>query len=209
VSTLTLNISDSLKKKLGALAILSGKTYDTLEGELSDYLEQLITDQIAGHLGMTSVPQTYIEEDKPTGRQPVVETEVIIEDLAGHALSGDEDTGDTKSLQEQYEEEAAQPKAPTKKPTKAAPIDKDNIAAFLPNIRVPLVGNDGEDAEAFLDQALGQPAEQQEYGSAGYGGVGMRGHRPRAITKAFNPRNRQAKVSEYTGANTSEWRTSF
>ena len=234
--TLTLPISKATQKKLRALAMLTDANVGNIEEELAGYLDKVITERCIELLGGASVPfaegVTYpiteeveeipvIKKGKMNGRtynarsfaeaqqklaskrteeeddEQDEEVEEAFSDLAmedeisGHALSSDEDPQDNKSLEEQTEEDRLDPEEEAK--IKKA-FSKRHVADV------------GDDAEAFLDAAVGEPEEHDtdEIPSVtrGYAGVGYYGDRPVAATKSFESRIRKgnkARVQPYTG----------
>lgn len=220
-NTLTLPIGPDTQRKLRALAMLLGENVGNLETEIASYVDKVITERCIELLGgsLTHTTFTYqVSEDgavagpekstrpnvsfadahKKTagGRSIADDAEEAVEEafaglnvqdeISGHELSGDEDSPDNKSLEEQVAEE-----------------DEAEMKAVLRGRRTP---NVGDNAEAFLEAAMGEPEERDDDEvptvTRGYAGQGPYGERPRTATKSFESRmlkGQRASVRPFTG----------
>ena len=221
--TLNLPISEVTQRKLRALAMLTGEGVGEIESTLSGFLDEIITKKCAELLGieqgvtfrydtvsvgaetpalqvhMPPKPKSFADAHKQTAAPPDVEEAFsgieIQDEVSGHSLSSDRDDQNNKSLEEQYNE------AMTPAQKEAAEDE-----ALRKSLKDPNIPNVGENAEAYLDAAMGEP-ENSETGeiptvTRGYAGVGQYGERPRTATKSFESRLKRgetAKVQAYTG----------
>lgn len=203
--TLNIAMSEKTRRKLGALAVLTGKSYSELERRLSEYFDYLITKEIEEALGFAASNETAPSPfSGGAAAQPasVAEPEVTEDHMTGHNLSEDEDEG-AESLEEAFarasreEEEPPPAQSPKKKtsprgaakttkaPAKAKKTEDDEF--HFPTTGIEDVG---EDVESFLDASLGEPDTIDEHDLSGRGRV-------REAGKRFNPSKRQARVSAY------------
>lgn len=211
--TLNIPINDKTRRKLGALAILTGKKFDSMEQEIAELLDQVLSDKLdaalanldgrepaSPRLNVNQVPQFLGTTESPPRKsfadieqesQPTIEDPVT--DLAGHALSHDEDTG-APSLEEQIEQDLrAQPARPQAPARTALPAQAQDEDFLPPEIEVPDVG---ANTEAFLDTVLEaeQPPPRRAAKQINSYGRGT------GAARSFNPQKRQARVSDYTGS---------
>lgn len=204
--TLTLPISEGTQRKLLALTMLQGKKIADIEEELSGYLDELLTMRCAELLGIATIGSAPMPTDSPAPRisfaealqktsgarteaLPQEEEFVEVQDaVSGHELSGDEDSGENKSLQEQYEEDDEIPKEgfdlhiPTAK-------DTDD---FVNTAMGPRRGNRESDEMPSVNPRPRQPSPTYDY----------EGTQSRGATKSFESRRMKgqgARVSEHTG----------
>lgn len=180
--TLNLPIRAETQKKLKAYAMLTDRNVSQIESQLADLLDQVLTQECFALLGgEAAMPRAAREETTPgpaaavfatappkprkkkksfaaahkeVNANPVEEQEAFAglkDEVSGHELSGDRDDGGTKSLEDQYAEAQAK---------KAARGGEDTgLEGFFEDDGVPDVG---ENAEAFLDAAMGTEVEEEE-----------------------------------------------
>lgn len=211
-NVLTIPITEITRRKLAALAILTGKKFDSIESEMTSLLEEAISTQLedaimgldggnARHKHRLSIPtpqrpKSFADAEQRSQHQIEAEEDVV-DGLAGHSLSGDEDEG-APSLEEQVQNDTAYTAAETQ--LKAQPVAEKPPRHPLPaqpqvdDLRAPdfdfpkVEGN----SEAFLDAALStSPAAVQH-------------SRRSAPSRSFNPETRKARVSEYTDEETGD-----
>jgi hypothetical protein len=221
--TLTLPISKATQKKLRALAMLTEANVGNIEEELAGYLDRVITERCIELLGGAPAAfaegVTYpitekieeipvIKKGKMNGRSFAAaqekfaggrseETEAVEEafsdlqmedEISGHELSSDEDPQDNKSLEEEVDG------------------DKEEEAELKQAFNGRRIPNVEDNAEAFLEAAMGEPEERETDEiptvTRGYAGVGNYGTRPVTATKSFESRflkGKKAHVQPYTG----------
>lgn len=207
-SVLNIPVSENTRRKLAALAVLTGKKFDSMEREISEIIEQILSAKLEDALSDMDGRRPQVARpavaarpaparsfaDAEQNAQGSIEEEPAnpVEDLAGHSLSGDRDEG-APSLEEQVENEMrAQPVRAAAPARQALPAQVQDEDLLPPEIDIPDAGGN---AEAFLDTALraAPPARQQaqvrRYEAEGDGV---------APTRGFNPQRRQARVSDYT-----------
>lgn len=167
---LKIPIGPTTTKKIVALAALTGQSLpeikDAIAADLVD--EQAFDEFVSGklHYALAELDggdgseeaeeeSTYkIVFRKPKSfHQAEQESNNVIEDIAGHSLSGDADTG-APSLQEQYESEEqklrAQPPAP--QPVRAQPTLEEKIFANEEDFE------SSDNIDDFLDMSAGNVA---------------------------------------------------
>ena len=118
------------------------------------------------------------------------------DEISGHSLSGDEDAGESKSLEEQY--------AAAQANEDQTQEDEDPDEAEMAQIfKTANIRNVGSNAEAFLDATMGAPEDgEDEIHTTGYAGQGMHSERPRKATGSFESRQRKgggARIAPYSG----------
>ena len=225
---ITLQFSETTKSKIAAYAVLSRQNVDAVIGQLEGLIDEALKEKCIALLGgevQTWVPlapvtgdefarahetvektaaakakprKSFADAHKEAAAPPPVEEEAFAEieeddtHVPHHELSADEDTQDNKSLEEQIEEDE-----------NVDPEELEEIKRGLASARFKSVG---KNAEAFLDNTLGEPEESDtdEIPSVtrGYAGNGPYGERPIKATKTFESRMRKghrAKVSFHTG----------
>lgn len=208
--TLTLNISEKTKKKLGVLAVLTGRKFDDIEGLIVETIDQILTNNIKAALAdmdgeefepddeddvaYTQAPVERKTLSKKTMMPQAREEEVqqeLIEDLAGNSVSDDEDEG-SQSLEEQYnqEEEKLKAQPPKKQPPKSQLKQEDDLA--VPSLDAENV--DG-DYDSFLDEAITPTPTAPQ--------ITRYENNRSAARRSFNPQNPKVRVSGYTGDETS------
>lgn len=191
--TLTLPVSVATQRKLRALAMLMGGTVGSLEAELSEILDSIITERCAELLGIETTTQQEISipsytiqfpegvreaAPEPKPRSFAEAAAIASEPSAAHEqheVSGDEDLGENKSLQEQFEEEKN-------------PEEEKLFAETFSKVQV----RDAKDNhEAFLDSTMAQD-ESEPLDS-----------RARKATGSFESRKKagqfKARVAPYQG----------
>ena len=178
--SLKLSLPGKTLKKLKSYAMLSGISVSDLEAklvaqvepQLAGHFDQVLTDSIMEMLG-------ELDGVKLTMERPVTEQD---QDVDGHQLSGDDDDGDNKSLEEQV--------APTSSPIQLATQAADDLRF---DIKVP---DAGDDAELFVDNAMGtEQVKQVASGGGAYGSLS-----PMTKTsKSFDSRRPRVSISEHTG----------
>jgi hypothetical protein len=203
VKTLNVPISEKTRRKLGALAILTGQKFDSIESEVSSMLDRILSsriDEALAHIDGREMPE--YEEPAPVFSKTSAPVEQVeeddeneeanpVDDLAGHELSGDEDEG-APSLEDQVNDDPNIPKIVEALPDKPRPPQaKVRVADDLavPDLTTPDVGGN---SEAFLDSALGLDDEKPVNAVSRYS-------RGRPVERSFNPKKRTARVAEYTG----------
>lgn len=225
---LTIKLSEATQRKLGAIAVLTGRTYNQILDTASELVDGLIADELvrcvttttgrtASAIGM--VPQTeptplhqqtraQFDQDPRPEEQTGYGAEEKEESLFGqfsHGLSNDADDGeDTSPVVEvpgvEIPVAAAAPQRRTAAPKQQVKTGPSTLDDAL------RVDNDdvvdvGEDAEAFLEGIVDTVEEPQEQSySAGYAGVGPQySNRPRKPSGAFHPSRPRVKISDHTG----------
>jgi hypothetical protein len=199
--TLTLPIGAQTQRKLLALAMLMDSNVGSLEEELSGFLDQMITEKCAELLGIQTAPTMVyqvaadgVAEEVPPApkksfatahqeaagsREDEAFSQIPIQDeISGHELSADEDTGETKSLAEQAEEDE----------------DAEMLAVF----NSQKVKDVGDNAEAFAEVAMSQNPPRSDDGMSAmtYGG-----ERVRKASGSFEERRKKglgARVELYS-----------
>lgn len=208
-NTITLPLPESTRRKLRALAMLSGQNVGNIETELSGYLDKIITERCAELLGIESgitfqynvasdATDEHLGQDKEPPRRsfadvhkeaaageqvaPAVEEAFagigIQDDISGHELSGDEDLGENKSLQEQVEADDD--------PELAA-----QLRAALPKVKVKKAA---EEPEEFVENFYDGSEDDDEVHV---------NEKARKASSSFEQRMKRggigAKVQNYTG----------
>ena len=191
---LRIPITENTTKKIVALAALTGKSLpdikETLAADLIDEeaFDMFVSQQLHGALAeLDGVEEAPAEEEyaatytvgfpkvRKTFASAEQESNSLFEDIAGHSLSGDEDTG-APSLEEQYQQEEF--KLRTSAPQQ--PVDE----LYVPPQQFPDVGSN---VDAFIDMDDEEPAPVQARLSATSASVG-------SVRK-----KKGASISEYTG----------
>ena len=178
---LKIPINENTIRKIVALAALTDNTLDNIkDGIASEIIDEEAFDQfVSSKLQKALMKMDGIESSdepppplkKSAFARAEEESASSVEDIAGHSLSGDEDSGEDESSYQV-------PPMPGKK------ARSEDDALRLPSINVP---DAGENAEAFLDAAMKQsppPASNKQ--------------RRASAAKSFNPNKVRAKVSAYT-----------
>jgi hypothetical protein len=208
---ITIQPSEDTRSKIAAYAVLSRQNIDAvvgqLEGLLNDMLKQKCIELLGGEVAYQAPVQavkveakrrSFADAHKEAAAPPTIES--AVEEAFGHVegntpqheLSNDEDTQNNKSLEEQVAEDDA--------------LDPAEVAEFQRAFAAPKVKNAGNNAEAFLDNVMGDPDEDD--GDAmpsvtrGYAGQGHYGERPVKASKSFESRimkGHRAKISAHTG----------
>lgn len=199
---LRIPISANTTKKIVALAALTGQSLgqikETIASELID--EEAFDVFVSSKLRMalSEMDGHEEEEEEPSwsarGHQQSKFAQAeqdsqddIVEDLAGHSISGDEDEG-APSLEEQYKAEERRLRSiPPVTVAKATATQSEDI--IPPELDVEDVGGN---VEAFLDSALATPGVGMTTGNSRFG-------RATGTLGSFNPQRRRASVSDYTG----------
>lgn len=188
--SLKLTLPGKTLKKLKSYAMLSGVTVAELEAQLvaqvepqlSHHFDQVLTDSIVGKLGeldgidlvaSKSIERSQTENDS-------------------HQLSGDDDVGENKSLEEMMA-------APTVVPPPALPQPKARRQAPQPaseelqfNFNVPDVGND---VEAFVENTVAVETSQRIESRGEHSPYGAM----TSSNRSFNPNKPRVRISEHTG----------
>lgn len=217
--------SDDTKRKIATYAVLTGQNVSVVVGQLENLLNQTLSQKCIELLGGSAENVAYPVEQEPpsppkrmaltkTGKMkpaksfaeaekalvsppPMEEPEEAFSSIEEgdthiphHELSADEDTQDNKSLEEQIEEE----------------VDPEELEEFKRTFDDKRFKSVGKNAEAFLDNAMGEPEEEDTDEiptvTRGYAGQGPYGDRPVKATKSFESRIRKgqrARVSPHTG----------
>lgn len=225
---LTIRLSEATQRKLGAIAVLTGRSYNQILEDASQIVDSLVSEELVrcatSATGRTAVTvgnaprtepvplhqQTAVSEQREEAEEyPEVEKEESLFGEFSHGLSDDSDDGEDVSpvvtddgVKEQEEVPA---RAALKASKKFVEVPKRSKVSMDDALRV---ANDdivdvSDDAESFLDATLGEPAEEATPPSgaysAGYAGVGVRGSRPISAGKKFNDKKPRVRVSEHTG----------
>lgn len=195
--SIKVEVQETTVLKLRAYLLLSGKSIEELEEQVSNIfgihlsktfdgvLTQNLMSTIASMDGFEApfpgqeltapVPgaipkRSFVSAAEAAALSPMDGNE--------HALSGDDDLGNNKSLEEQVEED----KKIAATPAEAEEQEARRVVAGL-SIQVP---DAGDDAEAFLDAAIAAPAREREQRQSGTS----------AAKKAFS--SPRVKISETT-----------
>lgn len=169
---LELELPPQTLRKLRALAMLSGMTVDQIQAQLVNGIDAMLTAECAGYLGIE--PGTALAAEHVTQPRVAVEEEEEEAPTASetdHALSQDEDTQENPSLAEEAEQVPAPKKkksfADAEQAVNTNPITDPNATEgdqeeavsgpFRINASFKKAGDDGGDADAFLDEALAAP----------------------------------------------------
>jgi hypothetical protein len=194
---LRIPITENTTKKIVALAALTGKSLpDIKEAIAADLIDEeafdaFVSQQLHGALaemdGATeedySEQATYSVTMKiPKGKKGFAQAEQesmnIVDSIAGHSLSGDEDTG-APSLEEQYRKE--------EQALRARPVKEDNDFP-IPEQDFPDVGNN---VDAFIDIDGSDESPKQ---------ANLRVKATTPPNKSSSRKGRKgAMISEYTG----------
>lgn len=236
---LTIRLSESTQRKLGAIAVLTGRSYNQILEDASQIVDNLVSEELvrcatsatgrtAATVGyapkMEPVPlhqQTSVSEEserESSGNsefQNYSKEEPKEETLFGefaHGLSDDSDDGEDVSPVVTDDGVKDQDEVPVRAALKKSAPQKEKFVEVTRKSKATLddalriesdeIVDVGDDADAFLDATLGEPAEEAAPSgaySAGYAGVGVRGSRPIAAGKKFNERKPRVRVSEHTG----------
>jgi hypothetical protein len=197
---LRIPINVNTTKKIVALAALTGlgleAIKDNMAGELID--EEAFDAFVSAKLraALTTMDGGEVEEE--TYEQQVEKSNApasnIVDEIAGHSLSGDEDEGITE-FREQPPQPPPPPPAAKQQPLKTAKKKNPDFAESdyevgLPDIAAPDVGND---AEAFLNAAMTTAAPAKPTRD-----------RTSTAKKSFNENSVKVKISDYTGDESGE-----
>jgi hypothetical protein len=147
VLVLSIPINQNTIKKIVALAALTGDSLDNIKtniaGELIDEAEfdNFISSKLRVALGALDGIEEPEEPVRPVKKSfaQAEQQANIVDEIAGHSLSGDEDTGELT-----YSEKATQAA-----PVRSQSAPGNDASPF--KINAP---NAGDDAEAFLNSAL-------------------------------------------------------
>lgn len=194
---LEIQLSEKTKRKLGALAILSGKGYDQLEAEFAEIFDRLVSQEIANLVGFTKIAaddQDVEAEESPqearstlskSMAQKAAEEPFEQDEVSSHSLSHDEDPGEPEWGDEVLpgNETEIQPPLP---PARSS-LSQQKVEDEPPAFNIPEVEDAGQDAERFLDDLFGPGAPQQE---------ASRGDRVATAKKTFNPKKPRVRVSD-------------
>jgi len=201
-NTLNVPISEKTRRKLGALAILTGQKFDSMEAELAELIDGVLSVKIDEALAAIDGREPSYErsEESPTpkntktytAKKPlsagqVVSSDDIFEDIAGHSLSADAD--------EEEPELADQAYAAMEQNLRDTPVQRRAIAPSpISEFKVPElnVADAGEDAESFLE---GMDLPVANPSNALRAGVVSR----RKATAASGATKPRVSVSDYSG----------
>jgi Fe-S cluster biosynthesis and repair protein YggX len=171
----TLNLRETTLRKVRSLAMLTGTSVSSIEGQLSDLFDEMLSKSLREHLnhmdGVEALPEPVrmpkrsFAEIVQTASQPSVDDEAPVMDE--HQLSSEE-AEEGKSLEEQIEEEQ-QAAAPAPKPKK---VVRPAPEAALPKVVVEEVGDVpipkhihaqdvGDNGDAFLDAAMAADVKEK------------------------------------------------
>jgi hypothetical protein len=227
---ITLKFSESTKSKIAAYAVLSRQNVDAVIGQLEGLIDEALKEKCIELLGGGSTgigigvypnavedntgivpepaspapvrrpvkrPKSFADAHKQAAAPPPVEEAFSTVDesqakVPHHELSDDEDTQENKELSEQVEGEED--------------LDPEAVEEFQAAFQTNRFKNAGNNAELFLDTAMGEPEEREDDEiptvTRGYAGTGAYGQRPVKSTKTFESRLRKgmgARVTPHTG----------
>lgn len=208
LNTLNVPISEKTLRKLGALAVLTGRSASSVETELAEMIDGVISlkiDEALAELDQDeSGPSSDLDntEDNDVGSYAIKTSskktkkhsapqnnyaeESVFENIAGHSLSDDEDTG-APALSEMDMPDPEQLLRSTKagqQPLMQKPITTDSFR--VPDIDVEDVG---DNVEAFLGDIETPPQSAARASSV-----------KRKATAAGASAKPRVKVSDYNGA---------
>ena len=182
---LNIPLEDKTLKKLKALAMLSDIKVTDLEAEISGLIDQMLSDNIAIKMAELDGKPMKLVINQEVETVAIPAAPVVEEDPNAHGLSEDEASEEVLSSEEQIAKEA-KPAAP------AAPVAKKEDDIYKLDIDAPVAGDDGEDAEAFVD-APAPVSKNKATVSTPYGRA--------TAPKGFDPRKPLARVriADFTG----------
>lgn len=197
--TLNVPISEKTRRKLGALAILTGKKFDSMEAELAVLLDGVLSikiDEAMADIDGRELPEVdsppsqnsrLVRVNRNVATGDFISQNDILEDLSGHSLSGDADEG-APSLEEQYEQEEQNlRKAPAVEARRPLTQRVQPDTFKLPPLEVE---DAGDDVEKFLEE-LGEKPKKNPLRAASV-------QQRRATAPAHSDKPR-VKVSDYDG----------
>jgi hypothetical protein len=170
----TLNLRETTLRKVRSLAMLTGTSVSSIEGQLSDLFDEMLSKSLREHLnhmdGIEALPEpvrmpakrSFAEIVQHASEPPTEEDEAPVMDE--HQLSSEE-AEEGKSLEEQIEEErqAAAPKKQVRKspPEAATPkvvVEEVGDVPIPKHIHAQDVGDNGD---AFLDAAMASDVKEK------------------------------------------------